>query len=560
MDENEDAREPLLAREEAGAGGVADDEAGAGTGDGPQSATLGPVFRSYLVGQSAYGLRVSLWWVGLSPLMLALVGNENVLGAVRVAFNVALLVVSPFAGVLAGRMKLEKILTATTFGRGAIYVVLLPLLWLFFAAPFRVVDSPTTLFVLVVVLCFIDGIQVALANVVDVDMGGTDILGAQKGLTVTDAMRNKLNSVFHICFDTSFLVFTPSVALLAWYIGELAVDQGRSKEDEDALKSGVLVCTFAGVFLVTSLISLYCYIYGLGGAPDAEGDYQVAPGDETELNEGANSAPANAQETAEEDSGILKSLWEGAVMTWSTRPIRWRLLFLGLEVAVEDAMVAVIVTEYAFTSHYFGDGDATRTNLFTALIVAVGKVGAVVAGFFMHSCWAVPTKKKGFRPLFASVLLASASVWLLVVAYGLERSAPNDIHGKTAWISRVLVFLSVTLFFLLSTAPKIGFETLLQGMVTSVEKGEKIFGFVGPFISIVDSIVVMGISLAFSMMKGNCSDGDFECQSSHFLSALSIIAAFYLAHGIFEALLGPRLMLPDDQDMLNKMGLNQADN
>lgn len=527
---------------------------GSGTPPAAEDGRLGPVFRAYLVGQCAYGLRVSLWWVGLSPLALALVGNENVLGASRVAFNVALLLISPFAGVFAERMKMEKILSWTTFGRLAIFGLLLPLVWLLFVSSYRVVDSSEALFLVVVALCFIDGVQVAFANVVDVDMGGTDILGGQKGLTVTDAMRNKLNSTFHIAFDTSFLIFTPAVALLAWFIGEKATQKDMSQEDENALKSGILVFTFAVVFLVTSAISLYCYMNVIGNTPNASSS--VAPSD-TEA-DGSQQEQAQEAAASQENSGILKSLWEGAVLTWKTRPIRWRLLFLGLEVAIEDAMVAVVATEYAYTSRFFGNGDPTRTNLYTALIVAVGKLGAVVAGFFMHSCWKVPTKKAGFRPLFVSVLMASASVWILLLAYGLERSNPHDLHSTTAYISRGLVFLAVILFFLLSTAPKIGFETLLQGMVTSVEGSGKIFGFVGPFISIIDSIVVMAISLAFSMTKSKCIDkNDVECQDAQFSMALIITASIFLAHGVFETFFGPHLMLPRDPAMLSGMGLTE---
>jgi len=43
-------------------------------------------------------LKVSLWWTALSPVALAMVDKDSVLGAVRLAFNISLMLLSPLAG------------------------------------------------------------------------------------------------------------------------------------------------------------------------------------------------------------------------------------------------------------------------------------------------------------------------------------------------------------------------------------------------------------------------------------------------------------------------------
>jgi len=502
------------------------------------------VWRGYLLGQCSNALKVSLWWTGLSPLVLSLTGSDASIGAVRVAFNLALLFFSPFAGVLAERVRVETILVSTTAVRGALYGAVLPLLWA------TLFDHTEWLAVLLVLLSFMDGAQVAFANVVDIDMGGADLLGQQRKKVVTDALRNKLNSIWQIVFDSSFFFFTPSVALLAWYISYEAF----GKESSDYIKSGILVAVFASIFVLTSLASLYFYTIGM------RMEKQQVNGSYSELSGNGEEEEEADRVYIEEDEGappdhepILASLMAGARLTWQTKPVRYRLIFLGLEVAMEDAMVAVVIAEYAYNSRLFGAGDPTATNLYAAVIVAVGKLGAMFAGWYMHSRYILPKTVDDYRPLFISVLVAGASMSLLLLAYRIEMSV-NHSDSFMAIISRGLVFVSSAMFFLFSTGPKIGFETLLQGMAASVEGSGKIFGFVGPFISVVDSIVVMGISLAFSLVKAQADEDD--TREELFLQSLMITCGVFLLHGVVEAFLGPSLMLPRDETMLHNLGLH----
>jgi hypothetical protein len=525
---------------------------------------LGPYFNAYLLGQCGHLLRVSLWWSGLSPLVLALTGRDSAIGVVRGAFNAGLLLFSPLGGAMAERVPMRSLLLYTTLARLALYSLLLPLCWFLLRSGLvDNLDSESAMFVVLTVICFLDGVQVAFANVVDVDMGGVDILGGQLGLPVDDKLRNRMNSVFQVVFDCAFLVFTPVCALLAWYVGVTAVDdKGRTPSEVDAERSGVLVASFALVFLITSAFSLALYSRltraGASSVAPGGGLYEPLAGGEGEGQQQQQQQRAN--ELAKPPS-LLTAMGDGARLCWVTKPVRYRLLFLGLEVAAEDAMVAVVIAEYAFTSRYFGDGSSTSMYLYTALIIAVGKVGAIVAGVYMHSCWKVPTRRAQYLPLFFSVLLASCSTLLIWLAFRLETAAPEHPSSATAWLSRGLLFLGVVLFFLFSTAPKIGLQTLLQGLASSVEGSGKVFGFVGPFVSILDALVVMGISLVFGAMKRDCpaegQPGRQQCVSDGFSDSLAVTCAIYLAHGVLECLFGPSLIIPTNSEVLRNLGLTE---
>jgi len=439
--------------------------------------------------------------------------------------------------VIAEKVKVEKILISTTIARGLLWGVLLPLIWFLLDSRYvwNDIDRGSTLACLII-LSGLDGAAVAFANVVDIDSGGVDLLAAQHGLEVDDAFRNRMNSIHQMVFDSSFLVFTPLMALLGWYIGDIAKD---STDSHDVVAGGV-VCVFAVMFFIASIVSWYHYRFGMEETTHAE--YQM-------LNESN-----NEQNNEQPHDSIWASMVVGAKLCWKTKPVRWRLFFLGLEIALEDGMVAVVAVEYAYSSRFFADGNKGLTLVYTAVIVAIGKIGALIAGKLMHSFWEPPVTKDGFRPLFLSVLCGSSAVSLLYVAHSFEKN--NAPESALAWVSRCLVLLGAILFFLFSTAPKIGFATLLQGMASSVEGSGKIFGFVGPFISIIDSFVVMGLSLLFHFFKGQCHE--LECEHSQFSKALLATCGIYLTHGIAECFLGPWLMLPADGslNMLRNIGVS----
>ena len=153
---------------------------------------------------------------------------------------------------------------------------------------------------------------------------------------------------------------------------------------------------------------------------------------------------------------LMADIAEGGKLCWRVGPIRWRLVFLALETALEDSMVAVIVAEFALSSPLFGDQDAVMANVWTACIIAAGKVGAIISGVAMAHFWSAPRTRAGYRPLFVLVLIGSTATLLLPLAHEIAVSNGNDPDSRAGTTARVLVFVSAFLFFLCSTAPKIG--------------------------------------------------------------------------------------------------------
>jgi hypothetical protein len=127
------------------------------------SIVLSPKLTAYLIGQCCNVVKVALWWTALSPLVLALTGRDESIGSVRVAFNVAMMFVSPFAGVLAEGFEIRKTLIWTTLGRGFIWAIALPLVYIFLSSGLvgsAGIESPEVTLVALVVLAMLDGSQV----------------------------------------------------------------------------------------------------------------------------------------------------------------------------------------------------------------------------------------------------------------------------------------------------------------------------------------------------------------------------------------------------------------
>jgi hypothetical protein len=96
-------------------------------------------------------------------------------------------------------------------------------------------------------------------------------------------------------------------------------------------------------------------------------------------------------------------------------------------------------------------------------------------------------------------------------------------------LSLVLVFVACFFFFLFSTAPKIGFATLMQSLAAEADASGRIFGFVAAFLTATDSIVLMAFSAVFA--------------STDLQLALWITCGCIALHGVVEVLVGPSLVL-----------------
>ncbi|PHJ25456.1 transmembrane protein [Cystoisospora suis] len=634
---------------------------------GPSNAAAEKIWRSYLYGQLANVTKAAVWWSMFGTLMISIVGNDNAVGITRAAFNLALVVVSPLAGAVAERASIRRLLATSTVTRVLIWSVAVPAAWILLKND---PERAGWFLPCLVGLMFFDGVQVAFANVVDIDCGGLDTLSAQYNLPVDDTLRNKLNGCHQTVFDLSFILFTPPIALCVYLFSQhLEPLVPSSWVPYLGTDTGVfaLVSSMGLVFFLLSAVSLGCYLVGIprkvssslysgssgsdgslsagGQGGDERGSRSVLGGSGSGgMGSSMRGGPGfltdtvgdNESETSETQTDLssihtlslfqetvsrLEDVRDGFLIVLREKELGWRLVFLAFETALEDSMVSVVIPELALhcysaasqtsswgslssqfhqqdsngvssstsyipptggvsiatqspslTSAYsssdifytaasgampaslslpflpsldfsnlsswldvisnpFLDGVSNHAlaNLWAVAIIAVGKIGGCLAGLYMNRRWVPPashSRNSAYRRLFWCVLASSLSVALLPLSQyiRLRQLAP-------AWLSAGLVFLSAFTFFLFSTAPKIGFATLLQGLVASQQVACKVFGFVGTFVTITDAVVIACVNLIITAF------------SPHFLSGLSCVTAVYLVHGLIEALLGPLLIL-----------------
>uniref|UniRef100_A0A0G4HLV8 Uncharacterized protein n=1 Tax=Chromera velia CCMP2878 TaxID=1169474 RepID=A0A0G4HLV8_9ALVE len=526
------------------------------------------IWNAYLYGQLANVAKQAVWWSMFMMVVQTMLEDEDGLWWSRVAFNLALIFLSPLAGAFAQRASIRLMLNVTTIGRLVIWSILVPLSWWGLKWGLRdQIGNPTVFAALFITLMFLDGTQVAFANVVDIDCGGLDTLSLQYRLPVTDAERNRFNSIHQMVFDLSFVFFTPLVAVGIWQASAaIARDKKETAEGQATSGEFALVFGVSSVFFLLSAISLAYYLFGLpkqgSVLVEAEPEMLAEYGADQELGEAAGEGGMGAgtpNSTSSARGGRRQSsaaaignsfaekardVWDGLCIVLRERALKWRLVFLALETALEDAMVSVVVPEIALhTPALFADSsDTAKANLASVCVIAVGKLGGFLAGWYMNRAWEPPTehhRRTGYRYLFWSVLVSSLSVCLLPAGIQVLEAEHGEGGSSTGWSAAqagclALLLLGVLFFFVFSTAPKIGFATLLQGLVADQQAVGKVFGFVGTFVTFMDAVVIVGVNSVFTIK---------EWKGSHMVEKLWIAAAVYVAHGVLEVVLGPLLIL-----------------
>lgn len=540
------------------------------------------VLKGYLFGQCANVVKSALWWTSFSPLIYALLRNQtdgnsrdSAIGAMRISFNVAMLLLSPIAGALIDKSDIRRVLLWSTIGRGVIWGILLPIAWLYFA------NQISVLYPLLVAFSFVDGTAVAFANVVDIDMGGLDLLSKQHGEQPDDALRSYFNTVHSIVFDASMVLFTPAMAFLSWYVAnalDASTIDGFSQRDST---TGGMVLVFACVFLIMTIASLIAYGCAIPSEPQYNRDTRNSIQGDSLFMPLVDSDDNNNETTKSNKvscCGLASDILDGLRTMCSNAPIRWRIIFVGLEVALEDAMVAVVIPEYALSEYdmckgqhdcvlplWFGpesinnnnmngtspstvsmDGAPICASIWTALLIACGKLAAVLAAFAFHKCWKIPTKPSGYRPLFAMIFLSSLSTLLFPWSRHLKQNG-------NSFDARIVVFAASFLFFMFSAPAKIGLETLLQGLASDLpgEMQGKIFGVIGTAVTSIDAIIILAMTILFGHFKHACPVGS-DCEEKGLTMALWFTSGIYILHGCLELILGPWLMVPSTENSLHQ--------
>ena len=282
--------------------------------------------RGYVYGQLCNVAKAGVWWVTFSPLVLALfTGFFPAIGFTRLVFNLALFLVSPWAGAMVGSWAVKTVLNFSTILRLLVYVVFVPVSWLFLQTRYlkEWVDIDNKLFKYIFLGCFllfvgIDGIAVSFSNLVDIDCGGLNLLANQLDVTVTDEDKERYASLHVAIFEGSMIVLAPLVAL-GCLIGE------NYYRTHDAL---ILLIAMATVYGLFSTLSLSWYNCGIPKVPLSFWHKRPSiPNDYC--------------------SQICRSLGEGMELCCSHRPLFWRLIFLCAETGFEDSVICLIIVAYA---------------------------------------------------------------------------------------------------------------------------------------------------------------------------------------------------------------------
>lgn len=449
------------------------------------------ILRGYLRGQLAGIANFAIYYSLFSPLVSVLAGVPGVVQG-RSGYSGAVAIFQPIAGVLAERISMRGILVGAFVIRALIWAAIVPTAFLLLGpgAPFL------TAFV---GLMFIDGGIVSINSLVDIDEGGIDILGQQHGFPVDDALRNRYNAICDGFSSSSRVVLAPLMAVLGLFAAEF-------------LQSAVaaLVVVMALSFVLPAVIACYYYLR-----------YIPAKAKLPERVQG--------QTVMQEIGGIAANLGAGVKLAWSEPPIRWRILFNAAERAIEDSMLLVVMAEFAMT--VLAPSNAALGALYTAILIAVGKLGAIGAAWAMHKYWQPPAadapkfpKYKMFFPLAFGGTLATA---LMPVAT-IVASAGH------MWSAATLAGLSAMLFNLLFTASALGFRNLMQGIVSDAGASGRLFGIQGTIIMGGSALAILGLSALFVTVG--------------LVTAFAITSGIYVLYGGIQLITGPGLLFPKEAE------------
>eukprot|EP00744_Colponema_vietnamica_P014117 GILI01019781.1.p1 GENE.GILI01019781.1~~GILI01019781.1.p1 ORF type:complete len:593 (+),score=137.79 GILI01019781.1:181-1779(+) len=363
---------------------------------------------------------------------------------------------------------------------------------------------------------FFDGCVVALSAILDIDLAGLDVVSGRYGLEVTDDDRNYFNSRQELCFALCFIFLAPGTAFLGLAFKN-AFENG--KDDVRLTEGGTLIAVFFIVFLIATILQFFFFRHLSDDSPaPEEAPLVVTEADTADAPEEA--PPSLMAQIKSVPSDLLGSLQ----VIWSSKPILFRLIFLGLEIAFEDAAIVVIAAQMGIFLPWLGDNDAVNGNIWTSLGVASGKIGGAIASVIMMKFFTPPEKPTKFVVVF--VLIFISTLFILVFPATVEAREGGHISDNSA---RALYLTAFFLYFFFSTLPKLGLMCLFQSMVAQVENGPRVFGFIAIVAMSFDAIVVMTLSVLFNRME--------------FKNALWVTSFVYVAHGFLELVFGPLLVL-----------------
>lgn len=449
------------------------------------------ILRGYLFGQLAMIANFSIYYSLFSP-VASVLGGVFGIGQGRSAYSGAVAIFQPIAGVLAERLSVRSILVASFVARALIWAALVP-------GAFLLLGAGAPFLSTFVALMFIDGAIVAINSLVDIDEGGIDLLGQQHGFLVDDALRNRYNAIYDGLYSLSRVVLAPLMALLGVFAAGVLQSAAIA-----------LVAVMAISFVLPAIVACYFYLTYIPAAARL-------PARQAGL--------TPMKEVAE----IGAFMWSGARLAWTVRRVRWRMLFNAAERGIEDSMLLVVMAEFAMT--VLAPGNPAYGALYTALLIAVGKLGAMAAAWAMHRYWQAPAagaaKLPAYRMFFPLAFGGTLATALMPVAAMVAASG----HMVEA---AALAGLSAILFNLLFAASALGFRNLMQGIVSEVGATGRVLGIQGTFMMGVSALAILGFSLLFATVG--------------VIWAFAITSGVYVLYGLVQLVAGPSLLFPDEME------------
>ena len=432
----------------------------------------------YFAGQIATVFSMSIYY-SLFPPVAEAAGGSAGLGAARTAYSLALVLVSPAAGCLAGRFAMRDLLAGTACLRLALWAALLPL-------GFHVFGRTAAFVPLFAAAMFLDGAIVSVAALFDIDEAGIDLLAAQHGLPVDDGIRNRLCARFEAAGNFASIVLAP-LALLA-----------ASAAFGDADATGLLLALICLCVAVPQGLSALAY---------ARLPKPVAPPPER-------IAPAE----------VLRSFGRGMGAALADRRVRWRIAFSALERAALDVVQIVLVAEFAI--RVLAPGNLLRGALATAGLIALCHAGGLAASWAMHARWRAPRPGERlsalrYRPFFRLAFASGVAVLAFPVSAWL---AGRGSAGAAA----ALAGTGCVVFGACSTGAALGLRNLMQGMVGRMNASAQVFGVAGAGCMLASGLGVALASGLFAFLEPG--------------RALWACAGALLLFGAIELGLAPRLV------------------
>ncbi|OII72349.1 hypothetical protein cand_012990 [Cryptosporidium andersoni] len=322
------------------------------------------IYKSYVWGQLFNVVKAAMWWGIFGTFVTLLLENDTASGSTRLTFNIALVLMCPIAGAIADHIPIRTILLFVSISRALIWCTIIPTVYIIgHTIGYNSFVEIVSLRQFCIITAF-DGILVALANAVDLDCGGLEILSHQHNISITDIQKSQAIATHQAIFDFSFILLNPLIAIISIYsvhfiykLGnehDTKVESFYNKHSSSSLhyplgNSGVEIPLLYGIPAIER--------YTESSTTAADEVYHAAPksnfsSEDEESVKSLKSMDKSIPYNTYSESWIPKQseilariidIYEGYNLVKTNKRLRNRIILLALETAMEDAMVSTSI-------------------------------------------------------------------------------------------------------------------------------------------------------------------------------------------------------------------------